>query len=74
MLILNRQIRVVEEKTTNKKYNNSQASINSSGCITIRNYNGATEDEMIILSSSETKAILKLMHELKIVKPDELPF
>ena len=74
MLILNRQIRVVEENTPIRRYSNSQASVNSDGCITLRNYNDGTEDEIIILSPSESKAIFKLMHVLKDAKLEELPF
>lgn len=72
MLILNRQIKVVEENNPTRRYSNSQASVNSDGYITLRNYNDGTEDEIIILSPSESKAIFKLMHVLKNANPELL--
>ena len=54
-----------------------QASFNSSGNITLRNYDihNKNSDEIIILSQKETKAIVKLFSEIgRIIKTDELPF
>lgn len=51
----------------------SQASFNSDGHITIRNYNidDKDNDEIIILSTEETQAIFKLF---RLLSPDRLPF
>ena len=54
-----------------------QASFNSDGNITLRNYDRSSkdEDEIIILSNSETQAVFKLMSELdRTLKNYTLPF
>lgn len=54
-----------------------QASFNSSGNITLRNYDihNKNSDEIIILSQKETEAIVKLFHEIGgIMKSGVLPF
>lgn len=54
-----------------------QASFNSDGNITLRNYDRSdkSKDEIIILSESETLAICKLFKEFKkICLNNELPF
>lgn len=51
----------------------SQASFNSDGCITVRNYlpDDKESDEIIIFNRQETKAILDLF---KFFKNNDLPF
>lgn len=76
MKILDREMTVNE--TITSKSNNSlycQASFNSDGVITLRNYNitNRNSDEIIILSAEETQAIIKLFKELKSYVSD-LPF
>ena len=54
-----------------------QASFNSDGNITLRNYDRSdkNKDEIIILSETETLAIFKLFKEFKrICINDDLPF
>lgn len=54
-----------------------QASFNSDGNITLRNYNCANKakDEIIILSKTETKAVFALFSEIgQINKNFNLPF
>jgi len=54
-----------------------QASFNSDGCITLRNYdiNNKNSDEIIILSAEETQAIVKLFKSIaKNFGCNELPF
>ena len=54
-----------------------QASINSDGAITLRNYdiNDKDSDEIIILSAEETQAIINLFSQLgKMIKNNNLPF
>ena len=49
-------------------WRNSQASINSDGVLTIRNYDSADKnnDEIIIFSNEETQAIIRLFSKLQI--------
>lgn len=51
----------------------SQASFNSDGCLTIRNYiaNDKDNDEIIIFNRQETQAVLNLF---KWFKNNDLPF
>ena len=54
-----------------------QASYNSDGNITLRNYDRSKkcEDEIIILSKSETKAIFELLSKMgQVNKNYDLPF
>jgi hypothetical protein len=54
-----------------------QASFNSDGNITLRNYDKGNKDkdEIIILSESETKAVFELLHQIKKKAENyELPF
>ena len=54
-----------------------QASFNSNGNITLRNYDKSDKnrDEIIILSQSETEALFKLFYEMKQnFAKHELPF
>lgn len=76
MKLIDREMKVVE--TITGKSNSSlycQASINSNGCITLRNYNisDKNSDEIIILSAEETEAIFELMRVLK-MRENSIPF
>ena len=53
-----------------------QASFNSDGNITLRNYQSQNKnsDEIIILSEEETHAIIKLFSEMSKFFPGALPF
>ena len=61
---------------TNELLPCSQASINSNGVITIRNYNNADRnvDEIIILTKSETEAIIELFKVIGSYSGKGLPF
>lgn len=73
MIKLKRQMVVEESVKSADMLYYSQASINSNGCLTIRNYNDdKNQDEIIILSNKETEAIIKLFDKLK--QKDLLPF
>ena len=64
MKIINREMKVTEAITDNSNnYSYCQASLNSDGNITLRNYyiRDKASDEIIILSAKETKAIFNLM-------------
>lgn len=80
MIILNRKMKVEETLTVNGelRQSRSQASINSDGRITLRNYDpyAKDNDEIIILSENETKAIFDLMRVMKGlgVKNEDMPF
>ena len=78
MILIDREMKVIS-KTTDKSNFSSlcQASINSNGCITLRNYNpdSRDSDEIIILSPKETLAIVKLFKEIKRLENyQDLPF
>lgn len=71
MKIIKREMKATESTTEIDYY--SQASFNSNGNITLRNYTtNKDKDEIIILSNEETRAIFNLIKELK--KHDMLPF
>ncbi len=74
MKIINRKMESTETKTTMDRAGRSQASFNSDGCLVLRNYNeyGKDNDEIIVLSETETGAILRLFQKLK--ERDILPF
>ena len=68
MILIDREMKAVANTTNKSSYSSlCQASINSNGCITLRNYNpdSRDSDEIIILSSKETLAIVKLFKEIK---------
>lgn len=78
MKVIKREM-IVKESNENKNslHLDCQASFNSDGVITIRNYNAMNknDDEIIILSKSETKAILQLFSQIgSIEKSYNLPF
>ena len=78
MKIIDREMTVKE--TITDKSNNSldcQASFNSDGNITLRNYtfNNKNSDEIIILSAEETQAIIHLFSHIgRITRNNTLPF
>ena len=78
MKIIDREMTVKEtitDKSNNLPY--CQASFNSDGNITLRNYNtnNKNSDEIIVLSSEETQAIIELFGKLKsMVHLNGLPF
>lgn len=80
MIIINRKMQVTERETTGETdySQRSQASINSDGRITLRNYSPSDRDndEILILSDAETKAIFDLMRVMKGigVKNEDIPF
>lgn len=78
MKIIDREMTVKESITD--KSNHSlccQASFNSDGYITLRNYNinNKNSDEIIVLSAEETQAIIQLFSRLgTMIKSNTLPF
>lgn len=69
MIIINRKMKAGETSTASKEFRliRSQASINSDGRITLRNYDpyAKDNDEIMILSDTETRAIFDLMRVMK---------
>lgn len=66
---------ITTEKSQYSMY--CQASFNSDGAITLRNYNinDKDSDEIIILSAEETYAIIQLFSKLgTMIKNNNLPF
>ena len=78
MKLIERQINGNTATTKNGEFfQHCQASFNSDGNITLRNYNVQDKsiDEIIILSAEETQAIIELLSKMKkILKIDSLPF
>ena len=68
MIRIKRQMSVFDEEKNDKQQPHSecQASFNSDGVITLRNYNSMNknQDEIIVLSRNETTAILKLLSKI----------
>lgn len=67
----------VDETTEDNGFRECQASFNSDGNITLRNYNkfNKNNDEIIILSSTETEALFKLFSKIgQKNKNYDLPF
>ena len=77
MKIIDREM-TVKETLTDKGQNSlyCQASFNSDGVITLRNYNinNKNSDELIILSYEETQAIVDLFKKLGNLTKNSLPF
>lgn len=68
MKLIDRQMEVVEMITDKSNYSlNCQASFNSDGVLTLRNYNvtDKNNDEIIIFSREETEAIVELFRSIK---------
>lgn len=77
MKIIDREMKVVESITNKSNYSlHCQASFNSDGVLTLRNYNleNKNSDEIIILSNEETEAIVKLFQEMKRIGTNDIPF
>ena len=78
MKIINREMKsdvITTEKSQHSLY--CQASFNSDGAITLRNYDieDRDSDEIIILSAEETQAIINLFSQLgTMIKNNNLPF
>lgn len=75
MKVIERQMQVTETAQKNN-YQQCQASINSDGCMTLRNFDYANKnaDEIIIFTREETKAIFNLFNRLNEMGKDRLPF
>lgn len=67
MIKLEREHKTKEVVKNNNILSSSQASFNSDGLITIRNYDNHNKDndEIIILNARETNAIIELFRKLK---------
>ncbi len=77
MILINREINSKEITTEKgKNFNNCQASLNSDGNITLRNFDSRNKnsDEIIVLSKEETRAIVKLFSEIGEMNKRSLPF
>ena len=76
MKVINREMTVIE-KSTDIDYLDCQASFNSNGYITLRNYTAPNKDtdQIIILSAEETQAIIQLFSRLGCMfRNNTLPF
>ena len=77
MKLIDREM-VVKESISDKSntFLECQASFNSDGNITLRNYNiqNKNSDEILILSAEETQAIIKLFFAIDAIKNNILPF
>lgn len=68
MKIIDREMKVVESCTDKSNYSlECQASFNSDGVLTLRNYNieDKNSDEIIIFSREETNAVVELFRAIK---------
>ena len=75
MIRILREVITKEKSEQKERFAYSQASFNSDGCITLRNYNNDRDDEIIILTHDETHAILKLFSKLGTMNKNyNLPF
>ena len=77
MKIIDREMKVVESVTDKSNYSlKCQASFNSDGVLTFRNYNAEDKnsDEIIIFSREETLAVVKLFSEFKCLNVPDIPF
>lgn len=77
MIVICREMTSFEKTTEmSKRCCICQASFNSDGNITLRNYQNQNKnsDEIIILSEEETHAIIKLFSEMSKIFPNALPF
>ena len=76
MLIIQRDIASRKSKTNSGNlFPHCQASFNSDGQITLRNYDDNSSDEIIILSNKETNAIFSLFSRIgQKNKNFDLPF
>lgn len=77
MKLIDREMKVVESITNKSNHSMCcQASFNSDGVLTIRNYNiqNKDSDEIIILSREETEAIVNLFKAMKGLGNLDVPF
>lgn len=77
MKIIDREMNVVESCTGKSNYSlKCQASFNSDGVLTLRNYNieDKNSDEIIIFSREETLEIVKLFREFNRLNMPDVPF
>lgn len=76
MKVINREMSSKNSITERDGSSFCQASFNSDGNLTLRNYNNHDKesDEIIILTITETQAIFKLISEMKNILPNSLPF
>lgn len=77
MIKINRIMTTENVTSTSDFFTDCQASFNSDGNITLRNYNGQDKDkdEIIILSSHETNALFNLFSKIgQKNKNYDLPF
>ena len=71
MKIIEREMQSKEHTRTHIFFN-CQASFNSHGCSTLRNYTDKDKDEIICFDENETRAIIALFRQLK--ENNILPF
>lgn len=65
MIIIERDISNMKSETNKgNRLTKCQASLNSDGQITLRNYDDNSSDEIIILSTKETNAIFSLFSRI----------
>lgn len=77
MKIIDREMKVVESCTDKSNYSlECQASFNSDGVLTLRNYNieDKNSDEIIIFSREETNAVVELFRAIKQLGVPDIPF
>ena len=77
MKIIDREMKVVESCTDKSNYSlHCQASFNSDGVLTLRNYNleNKNSDEIIIFSREETNAVVELFRAIKQLGVPDIPF
>lgn len=77
MILIDRKMEVVESISRKSNFClDCQASFNSDGVLTLRNYNreDKTADEIIILSREETEAIVNLFKAMKGLGNLDVPF
>lgn len=77
MKIIDREMVIKESVSDKSNYSlECQASFNSDGNITLRNYSiqNKNSDEILILSAEETQAIIKLFYAIDAIKNNVLPF
>lgn len=77
MKVIDREMKVVESVSAKSEYSLCcQASFNSDGVLTLRNYNSDNKDsdEIIIFTREETEAIVKLFRAIKQLDVSDIPF
>lgn len=77
MKVIDREMKVVESVTAKSEYSlRCQASFNSDGVLTLRNYNSDNKDsdEIIIFTHEETEAIIELFRAIKRLGVPDIPF